>query len=123
MHPNARKAAEAANAAHAQGKFFEYTALLYKNQSALDVESLKKYATQLGLDRARFDAALDKGEYAAEVSKDVAEGQKYGITGTPALFINGVRVSARELNDRGIPAAIERALARAGASRTPATSK
>lgn len=52
MHANARKAAEAANAAHAQGKFFEYTALLFKRQDALDVPSLKKYATEIGLDRA-----------------------------------------------------------------------
>ncbi|HEV7797750.1 MAG TPA: thioredoxin domain-containing protein, partial [Pyrinomonadaceae bacterium] len=64
MHANARKAAEAANAAHAQGKFFEYIALLMKRQDALDLPSLKKYASELGLDRARFDAALDSGKYA-----------------------------------------------------------
>ena len=69
QHECARKAAEAANAANAQGKFFEYIALLFKNQKALDVPSLKKYASELGLDRARFDAALDRGVYAAEVQE------------------------------------------------------
>jgi protein-disulfide isomerase len=54
QHEWARKAAEAANAANAQGKFFEYIAVLFKNQKALDVPSLKKYASDLGLDRARL---------------------------------------------------------------------
>ncbi len=73
-HANARKAAEAADAANAQGKFFEYTALLFKRQNALDVPSLKKYATEVGLDRARFDAELDSGKYAAEVKHDLDDG-------------------------------------------------
>lgn len=59
IHAHARKAAEAANAAHAQGRFFEYAALLFKRQKMLDIPSLKNYASELGLDRARFDAALD----------------------------------------------------------------
>jgi protein-disulfide isomerase len=110
MHAQARKAAEAANAANAQGKFFEYIELLFKNQSALDVESLKKYASTIGLDRAKFDAALDGGVYAEEVSKDMADGQQYGVLGTPTIFINGVRLNQHDLNDKGIRAGIERAL-------------
>jgi protein-disulfide isomerase len=109
MHPQARKAAEAANAANAQGKFFEYIAVLFKNQSALDVASLKKYATDLGLDRVKFDATLDSGQYAAEVNNDAAEGEAYGIDGTPTIFINGVRL--RNLTAGGLGTAIERALA------------
>jgi protein-disulfide isomerase len=93
IHVNALKAAEAAGAANAQGKFFEYIDILYKNQNALDTASLKNYATQLGLDRARFDTDLDKDAYAAEIAKDVEDGEFYGIRGTPTLFINGVRVS------------------------------
>ena len=62
QHEWARKAAEAANAARAQGKFFEYVALLFQRQKALDVPSLKKYASELGLNRAKFDAELDKGK-------------------------------------------------------------
>jgi protein-disulfide isomerase len=112
MHQWSRKAAEAANAAKAQGKFFEYINVLYRNQQALDVPSLKKYASDIGLDRARFDAELDGGKYAAEVAHDIAEGKSYGITGTPAIFINGVRLL--DLSDRGMKAAIDRAFERAG---------
>ncbi|HET6978133.1 MAG TPA: thioredoxin domain-containing protein [Pyrinomonadaceae bacterium] len=107
QHENARKAAEAANAANAQGKFFEYIAVLFKNQKALDVPSLKKYASDLGLDRVKFDAALDHGAYAAEVRKDVADGEIYGVGSTPTIFINGVQL--RVLSADGLRAAIDRA--------------
>jgi protein-disulfide isomerase len=111
MHANARKAAEAANAAHAQGKFFEYAALLFKRQKALDVASLKKYATELGLNRAVFDAALDSGKYAAEVKHDINDGEIYGVDSTPTIFINGVALNM--LSAEGLRAAIDRALAAA----------
>src|SRR5215212_187551 len=107
QHEWARKAAEAANAANAQGKFFEYAAVLFKNQKALDIPSLKKYASELGLDRARFDAALDRGVYAAEVRKDVEDGEMYGVGSTPTIFINGVQL--RVLSAEGMRAAIDRA--------------
>ena len=109
QHENARKAAEAANAANAQGKFFEYIALLFKNQKALDVPSLKKYASEIGLDRARFDAALDRGVYAAEVNKDIEDGEMYGIGSTPTIFINGIQL--RNLSAEGLREAIDRAAA------------
>ena len=108
-HEHARKAAEAANAANAQGKFFEYIALLYKRQNALDVPSLKKYATELGLDRAKFDAALDRGVYQAEVKRDIEEGEMYGVGVTPTIFINGVQL--RTLSSEGLREAIDRAAA------------
>ena len=107
QHEFARKAAEAANAANAQGKFFEYIALLFKNQKALDVPSLKKYASEIGLDRARFDAALDRGVYAAEVKKDIEDGEMYGVGSTPTIFINGVQL--RTLSAEGLREAIDRA--------------
>jgi len=107
QHENARKAAEAANAANAQGKFFEYITVLFKNQKALDVPSLKKYASELGLDRTRFDAALDRGTFAAEVTKDVSDGEMYGVGSTPTIFINGVQL--RVLSADGLKAAIDRA--------------
>jgi len=109
IHENARKAAEAADAAAAQGKFFEYINILFKNQSALDIASLKKYAGDLGLDRAKFDAALDSGQYAAEVSHDVADGEAYGVDATPTIFINGVRL--RNMTAEGLRAAIDGAAA------------
>jgi protein-disulfide isomerase len=108
-HANARKAAEAANAAHAQGKFFEYVALLFQRQNALDVPSLKKYATELGLDRTRFDAALDKGTFAEEVRSDMNDGEIYGVESTPTLFVNGVLL--RTLSAEALREAIERSLA------------
>jgi protein-disulfide isomerase len=107
QHEWARKAAEAANAANAQGKFFAYIAVLFKNQKALDVPSLKKYATEIGLDRAGFDAALDRGVYAAEVQKDVEDGEMYGVGSTPTIFINGVQLKI--LSAEGLRAAIDRA--------------
>lgn len=112
-HANARKAAEAADAANAQGKFFEYTALLFKRQNALDVPSLKKYATEVGLDRARFDAELDRGIHAADVMRDLDDGQINGVESTPSLFINGVMLM--DLTSEGLRAAIDKALAKAGA--------
>lgn len=111
MHPEARKAAEAANAAHAQGKFFEYVNLLLKRQKQLDVPSLKKYASELGLDRAKFDAALDSGKYAAEVKHDISDGEMYGVDSTPAVFINGVALT--EMSIEALRAAIDRSLAKA----------
>lgn len=109
QHEWAQKAAEAANAANAQGKFFEYIAILFKNQKALDVSSLKKYASELGLDRGQFDAALDRGVHAAEVQKDVEDGRMYGVSSTPTIFINGVRL--RMLTPDALKEAIDRAAA------------
>ncbi len=108
-HENARKAAEAANAANAQGKFFEYISILFKRQNALDIASLKKYATELGLDRARFDAALDRGTYADEVKRDIEDGEMYGVGVTPTIFVNGVQL--KTLSAEGLKAAIDRAAA------------
>lgn len=109
QHENARKAAEAANAANAQGKFFEYASLLFKNQKALDVASLKKYASDLGLNRARFDAELDRGVYTAEIKKDLEDGELYGVGSTPTIFVNGVQL--RVLSAEGLREAIDRAVA------------
>jgi protein-disulfide isomerase len=118
MHANARKAAEAANAANAQGKFFEYTALLFKRQDALDVPSLKKYASELGLNRAQFDAALDSAKYAAEVKHDIDDGTLYGVDSTPAVFVNGVAVT--EMSVDALRAAIDRGLAGASPAKVSA---
>jgi protein-disulfide isomerase len=119
MHVNARKAAEAANAAHAQGKFFEYSALLFKRQNALDLASLKKYASELGLDRKRFDAALDGGQYAAEVKHDMDDGEIYGVDSTPAIFVNGIALT--EMSVEALRALIDRGLG--VAAKAPTTTK
>ncbi|MEK6282508.1 MAG: thioredoxin domain-containing protein [Acidobacteriota bacterium] len=93
QHKDAFKAAEAAEAAREQGKYWEYTALLLQNQPALGVESLKQYAGKLGLDRQKFDAALDSSKFAEKVQRDLWEGVGYGVNSTPALFINGRRLT------------------------------
>ena len=92
QHAYAIKAAEAAEAAREQGKYWEYTALLYGNQAALSIEDLKKYASQLGLDRQIFDQALDSGKFADRVQRDMEDGLKVGVNSTPAFYINGKQV-------------------------------
>src|SRR5581483_1915858 len=93
-HPNAFRAAEASEAARAQGKYWEYIAILYQNQNALTDDKLKEYASRLGLDRKAFDAALASGQYTEKVQRDIDDGNYLGITGTPTIFINGRRLTA-----------------------------
>jgi protein-disulfide isomerase len=115
-HPNAFRAAQAAEAAKAQGKFWEYIDIMFKNQTALDVDSLKKYATQVGLDRKRFDAELDSGKYEPVLRRDIEDGEVYGVEATPTFFINGAALT--DYSADGLRAAIDKAFARAG-KRTP----
>ena len=107
QHKHAFKAAEAAEAAREQGKYWEYTALLFKNQKALEIDKLKEYASQLGLDRKKFDDALDSGKFTDAVKHDVAEGDKLGVDATPTVFINGKRVIDKTQD--GLKSAIEAA--------------
>ena len=108
QHANARKAAEAAEAAREQGKYWEYSGVLFRNQSALGIDKLKQYASELGLDRARFDASLNSGKFAEKVQRDVVDGRKLGINGTPTVYINGKRVSDNSYES--LKSAIESAL-------------
>lgn len=108
IHENAFRAALAANAASKQGKFFEYTEILYKNQKALDDASLKKYAVDLGLNVAQFALDFNSEKAAAEVRADMADGTSYGISGTPSIFVNGRYV--RTLSVAGFKEAIDAAL-------------
>lgn len=117
QHENAMTAAQAANAAHAQGKFFEYIALLYSRQKALDTASLKKYASELGLNRQRFDAALDSGMYEAEIKRDITDADIYGVGSTPTIFVNGVML--RTLSADALRQAIDRAAAARKTSAPP----
>jgi len=110
LHHDAYRAALAAYAANAQGKFFEYIDLLYKNQSALDDASLSKYAASIGLNVKRFELDLSSENAASYVKKDMADGNSYGISGTPTIFVNGVKV--RRLSADGFREAIDSALKR-----------
>lgn len=107
VHPNAFRAAQAASAANAQGKFWEYIDILFRNQNMLDADSLKKYATQIGLDRKRFDLEFESGKYDADIRRDLDDGEMYGVEATPTIFINGVALT--ELGADGLRAAIEKA--------------
>ncbi len=108
QHANARKAAEAAEAAREQGKYWEYATILFRNQSALGVDKLRQYATEVGLDRARFDASLDSGKFSEKVQRDVIDGRRLGVSGTPTLYINGKRISDNSY--ASLKSAIETAL-------------
>ena len=110
IHENAFQAALAANAARAQGKFFEYSEVLYRNQEALDKASLLKYAAELGLNAKQFELDFTDARAQAEVKKDQADGRSYGIGGTPAIFVNGVKV--QRLSAKAFRRAIDRALAK-----------
>ena len=91
VHPSAQLAAEASEAAAAQGKFWEMYDILLAHQSALAPRDLSAYATQLGLDVDRFKDELHRREYAQRVSEDVASADESGVSGTPTFFINGRR--------------------------------
>jgi protein-disulfide isomerase len=113
MHADARKAAEAAEAAREQGKYWDFTAILFRNQSALKPEQLKQYAQVLGLDVAKFGAALDSGRFADAVQRDVNEGERVGVTGTPTFFVNGRR--AADASYDTLKAALDAALKQSSA--------
>ena len=92
FHKHAKMAAEASECAKEQDKYWEYHDILYENQNALDNESLKQYAKDLGLDITEFNECLDSGKMAQEVEKDFQDGVSYGIKGTPTFFINEIKV-------------------------------
>ncbi len=96
FHENAQKAAEASACAEEQGMFWEYHDVLFANQDALDVASLKRYAEELGLDTAKFNACLDSGAMADKVQKDASDAASLGVSGTPAFFINGIALTGAQ---------------------------
>jgi protein-disulfide isomerase len=96
FHKQAPKAAEAAICAQDQGKFWEYHDTLFKNQEKLMPDDLKQHAQSIGLDSAKFEECLNSGKHAELVKKDMAAGQKAGVTGTPAFFINGMMISGAQ---------------------------
>ncbi|HET6977391.1 MAG TPA: thioredoxin domain-containing protein [Pyrinomonadaceae bacterium] len=88
-HPNALRAAEAAEAAAAQNKFWEMHRLLYDRPDKLGPPDLHKHARKIGLDIDRFDLELDNGTYRDQILEDYYHSLNSGITGTPTTFING----------------------------------
>lgn len=118
LHAFAFKAAEASLCANDQGKFWELHDLMFSDQEHITVRDLKEKARRLGMDGKKFDACLDTGKYTERVQSDMAEGNKAGVTGTPALFVNGVEVPGGAVPYTTVAGAIERELARSGSQKT-----
>ena len=93
QHRNAHTAAQAAFAAQAQGKFWEFYTIAFDNQSQLSREALERYATQIGLNLPKFKKALDDKTYASAVDADLKLAQEAGLERAPALFVNGQPVA------------------------------
>lgn len=89
IHARAQKAAEASLCANDQGKFWEMHDAMFEEQKSLEVAQLKEKATRIGLDAESFAACLDGDTHAAQVAEDLQEGATAGVSGTPAMFING----------------------------------
>ena len=88
-HRNAQQAAEAASLAHDQGKFWQYHDLLFANQEKLKTRDLYHYAGQLGLDIDQFDLGMANRKHEARINAELKSGKRYGVRGTPAIYING----------------------------------
>ncbi len=95
LHPHAEQAAEAAEAAAAQDRFWEMHDLLLQPYSHLDADSLVTYAEVIGLDIPRFRRELTDRAYAATIERDVAEGLRNGVNATPKFYVNGERVDGK----------------------------
>lgn len=108
-HPHAQHAAEVAEAAAAQGKFWEMHDLLYRHQGGLEDEDLMRYARELDLDVERVRRELAGHMHRAHVERDVVSGAQSGVSGTPRFFING-RPHDEPGDTRTLAAALKRSL-------------
>ncbi|WRL67237.1 DsbA family protein [Blastococcus brunescens] len=99
VHPHAQLAAEAVEAAGAQGRFWEMHDKLFAHQDALEAPDLLDHASALGLDLERFARELGDGTHAQHIRDDVAGGEASGVEGTPTFFVNGVRHTGRAGTD------------------------
>jgi protein-disulfide isomerase len=91
VHPNAERAAEAAEAAGAQDRYFEMHALLFERQDALGSDNLQRYAQELGLDTSRFGDELASHAHVPRIRDDFRSGRASGVGGTPTFFIDDAR--------------------------------
>ncbi len=113
-HRNALKAAEASLCAQDQGRFWDYHDLVFNEPGRLDVPALEHRARRLGLDEGEFADCLDSGRQAERVRRDMREGDRVAIEGTPALFVNGIPLPAGALPYEAVAEVIDRELERAG---------
>ena len=117
LHPYAFKAAEASLCANEQGKFWELHDLMFTDQEHIGVKDLKEKARRLGMDDKKFASCIDTGKYTEQVQRDMAEGSKAGVAGTPALFVNGIEVPGGAVPYPTVAAAVERELQRTGTTK------
>ena len=96
IHPQAFKAGEAAHCAGEQGKYWDYHDRLFANQQALQPDDLKKYAAEMGLDAAKFNACVDTSKYGDRVREGVAQGSRLGVNSTPTVYVNGRMLSGAQ---------------------------
>ena len=96
MHNRANPAAEASMCAHEQGKFWEFHDKVFANQQNLKDEDFEKYAGELGLDIEKYKQCYSSGKFKADIQKMMSDGQKAGVSGTPAFFVNGRFVSGAQ---------------------------
>jgi protein-disulfide isomerase len=107
-HPHARLAAQAAEAAAAQGKFWEMHDMLFENQTALEPDDLVGYAKSIGLDITRFERDLEAGTFAKRVRDDFRNGVRSGVNGTPTFFVNGERYEGSWANEEAFIGALRK---------------
>ena len=112
LHPNAFKAAEASLCANEQDKFWQLHDLMFAEQDRLDVTNLKEKAKRIGLNQGAFNKCLDSGKYVEQVQRDQQEGLRSGITGTPAVFVNGIELQGGAVGYDVVRSAILRELNR-----------
>ena len=91
VHPRAQPASLAAEAAAAQGRFWEMADMLHQNNEELDPEAIQRYARKLKLDMKQFNREIESGVHAARIRADFLGGVRSGVNGTPTFFINGQR--------------------------------
>jgi len=99
IHPHAQKAAEAALCANDQGKFWQMHDAMFTDQKNLEVADLKSKAEKLSLNTTTFNSCLDSSKHAGEIRNEILEGAKVGVSGTPAMFINGRFLSGNQPYD------------------------
>ena len=104
IHPNAVPASVASECANDQGKFKEMHDMLFENQNKWNNQEtvnalslFSQYATEIQLEQETFDSCLTSGEHLEEISKDLQDGQEYGVSGTPGFFIGNDEIGYVQL--------------------------
>jgi protein-disulfide isomerase len=98
MHPRAMPSAEAAYCAKEQDKYWEFRDKLFPSETMSDAD-FKQFAKDLKLNQKKFETCLSSHKYASQVQNDIADGQRFGVRGTPTFFVNGLQTGFPQLSD------------------------